>query len=340
MRWNDFAVCGDALRSYVAGVTRQTPSGGEMLIAAPARWDEACFALPAVRAVMASGMTVGVLCATEQRPFWAALAGLTVLDFPAKANVRALAATLAGNWQAALVWEPGTAADACLRAKIPRRLGPAAKPLRKFLTHPVPLPAAGRPLEHRVRHYLTILETLGIETGHAEFFAPVDLGVSRQPRTLLLCPDSDFGRSHEWPLASWAEVGQALTAAGWKVAIAGRPHGNRLGEKLLSSLGGGLPYCNVDPLAGLLPLLATQAMVLAADGSLPHLAAHVGATCVTLFGPNDPAWKRPLGIHHAVVRRHVECAPCFLTKCPLDGRCQKELTVARVLAAVSGHAVR
>jgi len=65
-----------------------------------------------------------------------------------------------------------------------------------------------------------------------------------------------------------------------------------------------------------------------------HLAAHVGATCVTWFGPNDPGWKRPLGRRHVVVRRHVECAPCFLPKCPLDGRCQRELDALRVWNAV------
>ena len=40
-------------------------------------------------------------------------------------------------------------------------------------------------------------------------------------------------------------------------------------------------------------------------------------TDVTLFGPNDPAWKRPLGKRHAVVRRHVECAPCLAARCAM-----------------------
>ncbi|MEI6675838.1 MAG: glycosyltransferase family 9 protein [Verrucomicrobiota bacterium] len=306
-----------------------------MLIAAPERWDEACFAAPALRAMLATGVDVGVLCAADQRRFWETLTGVTVVDFPAKTKARTLAATLAGNWQAALLWEPGLATEACARAQIPRRLGPADKPLKKFLTHPVPLAAASRPLEHRVRHYLTVLETMGLETGRAEFFAPVDLDVPRQSQSLLLCPDSDFGRTYEWPVERWGEVGKSLLANGWALTLAGLPSGNRLGDKLLDRLGGELPYFQIDSLAGMLPVLATQAVVLAADGSLPHLAAHVGATCVTLFGPNDPVWKRPLGRCHGVVRRHVECAPCFLTKCPLDSRCQNELTVERVLASVN-----
>jgi ADP-heptose:LPS heptosyltransferase len=305
-----------------------------MLITAPARWDEACFAVPAVRALVASGVGVGVLCAAAQRAFWATLEGLTVLEFPANAKPRVLAAGLAGRWQAALVWEPGVAADACVRAGIARRLGPNDRALKKVLTHPVPLAAAGRPLEHRVRHYLALLETLGLETARAEFFAAADLGLPRQAQSLLLCPDSDFGRSHEWPLERWVEVAQALLAAGLPLTIAGLPQANGPAEKLLERLGGALPYFKLGSFASALPLLAAQSLVLAADGSLPHLAAHLGAACVTLFGPNDPVWKRPLGERHATVRRHVECAPCFLAKCPLDRRCQNELAVAQVLAAV------
>src|SRR5690606_23585748 len=83
-----------------------------------------------------------------------------------------------------------------------------------------------------------------------------------------------------------------------------------------------------------LDTLSAHKMVISAEGSLPHVAAFAGATCVTLFGPGDPAWRRPLGRQHGIARRHVECAPCFLKKCPMDLRCQEELTVERVMDAV------
>lgn len=304
------------------------------MIAVPTRWDEACFAVPAVRAMVASGVRVGVLCGVEQRDFWLTLAGVTVVEHASGAKPKVVAAALVGHWQAALLWEAGIAAEACARAKIPRRLGPEEKSLKKWLTHPVTPPSAARPLAHRVRHYLSLLESLGLETGRPEFFMPVDLGLRSEPGTVLLCPDSDFGRSYEWPLARWEELARELLAAGHSITIAGLPGGGRLGQVLLTRLGGEIPFFEAQPMAAALPLLAVHAVVLAADGSLPHLAAHVGATCVTLFGPNDPAWKRPLGKRHATVRRHVECAPCFLAKCPLDGRCQHELEVRRVLATV------
>ena len=38
------------------------------------------------------------------------------------------------------------------------------------------------------------------------------------------------------------------------------------------------------------------------------------------------AWTGPLGTGHTVIRRHVECSPCFLRECPLDFRCMKAVT--------------
>jgi ADP-heptose:LPS heptosyltransferase len=303
-----------------------------MLVAAPERWDEACFAVPAVRALMASGLAVGVICLPEQRDFWKTLPNLEVIERPLKP--RQLAPLLAGNWQAALLWKDGYAADAVVMAKVPRRLGPAAGKLGKQLTHP--LTAAVKPLDHRVRFYLSALEEMGIATTDPAYFAPADIGVAPVRHTVLLSPESDFGPSHEWLRDRWLQIARRFIDGGHRVTVAGIDNRRQgMAESLVGELGGEVEFFRAVPLVGALPLLAVHGLVVAADGSLPHLAAHVGATCITLFGPNDPQWKRPLGRRHAVARRHVECAPCLLEKCPLDLRCQRELEVDRVWTAVT-----
>jgi ADP-heptose:LPS heptosyltransferase len=307
-------------------------NSGGMLVAAPERWDEACFAVPALRALVASGLGAGVLCTAGQREFWETVEGLTVIDFPVKARARGVAAGISGNWEASLAWESGLAAEAFNIAAIPRRLGADDRKLAKLLTHP--LGFAAEPLEHRVRHYLAAVEAVGIETGRAEFFLPAALGIKPAPQSVLLCPDSDFGPSHEWPVERWVEIGRKLIESGRRVTVTSVDSGRGRGGFLAQNLGEHVEFFHASPLAGTLPLLAVHGLVVAADGSLPHLAAHAGATCVTLFGPNDPAWKRPLGRRHSVVRRHVECAPCLLAKCPLDLRCQHELETDRVWQAV------
>lgn len=303
-----------------------------MLVAAPERWDEACFAVPALRALMAAGLGIGVICREEQREFWQTVVGLEVLAFPAKTKAKAAAVEIRGGWKASLVWEPGFAADAAKIAEVPRRLGPADRRLKKLLTHP--LGFSEKPLEHRVRLYLSAVEEMGISTVNPEFFAPTANGLEAAS-AVLLSPDSDFGPSHEWPLERWVEIALKVIETGRRVTVAGVGDGRGLGKRLATNLGKDAEFFHAAPMTGALPLFAAHALVITADGSLPHLAAHAGATCVTLFGPNDPAWKRPLGRRHAVVRRHVECAPCLLAKCPLDLRCQRDLETDRVWAAVA-----
>ncbi|MBC8126234.1 MAG: hypothetical protein H8M99_03670 [Gloeobacteraceae cyanobacterium ES-bin-144] len=307
-------------------------TGKDMLVASPERWDEACFAVPAVRALMASGLGVGLICREHQVDLWETLPGLEVLSFAPKAKVKAVAAEIRGVWQASLVWEPGFVAETTKLAAIPKRLGPAGRALNKLLTFP--LTAEHGPLEHRVRFYLSLVEVMGVSTLNPAFFTSVHIGVQPVTSAVLISPDSDFGPSHEWLPERWLEIAQRLMQRGLRLTIAGMEGGPGCGKLLADQLGDGVEFFNASPLAGALPLLAVHGLVIAADSSLPNLAAHVGATCVTLFGPNDPTWKRPLGRRHAVVRRHVECAPCLLPKCPLDRRCQNELEIEQVWAAV------
>lgn len=304
-----------------------------MLVAAPGRWDEACFAVPAVRAIVASGLKTGVLCPDEQKVFWSTLEGVEVVTYPAGSKAKRVAAGISGKWEASLSWDIGFAAEVFKIAGIPKRLGVEERRFRKLLTHR--LEFAVGPLEHRVRHYLATVEELGVGTGRTDFFAPAALGVEVVSGSVLLCPESDFGPNHEWPVERWQLVGEALVSSGCQVTVAGIRNGYALAKNLEEKLGENVAFLQASSMAGTLPSLAEYELVVAADGSLPHLAAHAGATCITLFGPNDPAWKRPLGRRHSVVRHHVECAPCLLAKCPLDGRCQSEMETARILQAVS-----
>ncbi len=307
-------------------------TSGDMLVAAPARWDEACFAVPAVRALIASGLKTGVLCSETQREFWETVDGLTVIDFPLRAKPKLIAGKITGAWKASLAWETGLAAEVSKIAGIEKRLGPSERYLNKFLTHPLSFSTG--PLEHRVRHYLAAIEELGVDTKRPEFFTATNLGIEAVKEAVLLCPCSDFGLSHEWPLERWLEIANHLLENGKRLTIVSLDGYRDLGKMLANHLGDRATFFHASPLVGTLPVLAVHGLIIAADGSLPHLAAHAGATCVTLFGPNDPAWKRPLGRRHSIVRRHVECAPCLLAKCPLDSRCQKELTTDRVWQAI------
>ena len=306
---------------------------GPLLVISPVRWDEACFSVPSVRALIAAGLDPLVLCAEEMREFWQSIPGLEVMTHVANAKAKLIAADLsAKNIHSALMWEASPEADAARLAKIGNRIGPAIKPLKKILTQAITIDEAA--MDHRVRFYLQTTMQMGVESYLPEFFAPLGPPAASRGDQILLCPDSDFGSSHEWPLDRWLAIARDLIDAGTKLLLIRTNTGRQLASRMAEALGDAIECKDITTAHELFPLFMNHRFVIGADGSMPHLASHFGATCIVLFGPNDPHWKRPLGKRHTVLRHHVECAPCLLAKCPLDLRCQNELETARVAKAV------
>ncbi|WP_411827413.1 glycosyltransferase family 9 protein [Luteolibacter sp. AS25] len=305
-----------------------------ILIATPLRWDEACFSVPAIRALCSSGLAGGLLCPAEQEEFWETVCPLPITIYPENATISKLLKIIGAGWEASLVWENERAAKAFAKLKIQKRLGPSDSPISKYLTHPIE--TAEKSVEHRVHFYLNTCEKMGLPVKKPEYFLPANLGQKQQSNTVLLCPGSDFGISYEWPLEKWQELAIKLLDQGKKLTVACLIGGRGQGKALADKLGDRVGFFEASPLAGTLPLLASHALVISADSSLPHLAAHAGTTCLTLFGPNEPLWKRPLGTRHVVAKKAVECSPCFSEKCLLDQRCQTELDVNTVFKAIPG----
>jgi ADP-heptose:LPS heptosyltransferase len=290
-------------------------------------WREACFSAPALRALRRMGVTIRVLCPQQQLPFWEASGFAGCKGYSDKATARQIAGLLEGA-TASLAWEAGEAAEAFAKAGIPRRLGPPAKGLEKRLTERLQLIEKPGPVAHRVQFYLKIAEKLGAEAMVAENFAPLRIDVPSDPGRVLLVPDSDLGSHYQWSLERWEELARGLMGRGRTLRIA---NSGALGAALAKAL----PDVDAVPLE--LPAfeeLASHGLCLAADGSVPHLAAHVGTRCIVLFGPGEPQWMRPLGRQHAIARRKVECSPCHAPKCLMDLRCQRELEVQEVLRVV------
>jgi heptosyltransferase-2 len=306
---------------------------GPLLVISPVRWDEACFSVPSVRALIAAGLDPVVLCAEEKREFWQSIPGLEVMTHVANAKPKFIAADLsAKNIHSALMWEASPAADAARLAKIGNRIGPAIKPLKKILTQAIAIDEAA--MDHRVRFYLQTTMQMGVESYLPEFFAPFGPPAASRGDQILLCPDSDFGSNHEWPLDRWLAIARELIDAGKKLLLIRTNTGRQLASRMAEVLGGAIECEDIIAPHEAFTSFTDHRFVISADGSMPHLASHFGATCIVLFGPNDPQWKRPLGKRHTVLRHHVECAPCLLAKCPLDLRCQNELETARVAKAV------
>lgn len=287
-----------------------------------------CFSLPAVRA-LAVRNRLQILCPEAQSAFWTAAGFKELIPYPEGSSVRRIASLLQEPSRA-LLWEAGTAAEACAKANVPERLGLPAPKLAKYLTEALERRINPGPPEHQVQRFLDTAALLGADPFKREHFGPISSKLARDSETVLVIPGSDFGPNYEWPLDHWAEVVTYIKGLDHHVKI-GVTGTGECGRELANVSG-----CEALPLDPTVPdLLATVGLCLAADSSLPHLAAALGTTCAVLFGPADPALIRPLGRRHLVIRRKVECAPCFLNYCPFDYRCQHDLSVERVLKKLS-----
>ena len=326
--------------------------GGYLCVAAPLEFSEACFFAPAVRALrhIRSNTTLFVVCPVSQVALWQMMPELDgVIAYPDNASAFEIARLIKAedtNFESSMAWEASNAAKAFKRAGIFQRLGYPAAGLVRYLTDEVDVVPEIGPIEHRVRFYLDLVNRLCDNAYVPEAFRTPALPERAGSLRVILSPDSSYGASHQWPLERFSEAIKVVDARHegieWLImpdVAASASYDKkalvRCGE-LLAMLQAASPAASVQMveaggLAGSIETLRQGSALLACDGNLAHLAAHLGLPAVVIFGPNEAGWKRPLGKQSVVLREHVACSPCYSSKCALDHRCQTEITVAQVV---------
>ncbi len=95
-------------------------------------------------------------------------------------------------------------------------------------------------------------------------------------------------------------------------------------------------------LGSLKPLIRDAAVLVCNDTGPRHFGNAFGVPTVTIFGPTDQRWTDTDSTGELKLQAAVECGPCQLRLCPLDHRCMRGITVARVVTSVAEllHAAR
>jgi len=111
-----------------------------------------------------------------------------------------------------------------------------------------------------------------------------------------------------------------------------------LGDQLAKDFRGNVEnLCGKTTLPELIAELKRCHLLLTNDTGTMHLADLLGIPVIAIFGSTEPALTGPTGATippHRILRRKVECSPCYLRTCPIDFRCMKEITVDMVTLAV------
>ena len=318
--------------------------GGYLAIASPENPVEACFSVPAVRALRHArpNATIAVTTPASLSPLWSRVDGIKhVVAYPDRSRPKAIASLLNATgveFESSIAWEPSRAAKAFAKLRVRQRFGPRLSGLIPHLNEPLDLetPSPG-PVQHRVRHYLLLIAQLGIEAFQpVNFRTPSLLSSPDRPR-IALAPGSEFGRAYQWPLESFAATATRLQddrhADLVLLALPGR---EKPATTLAAMLGTRVDnQAGIYPLEDLLEALASCSVLLASDGVLPHFASFLGVPCVIPFGPGDPEARRPLGRRHTILTQYPECGPCHCARCPLDHRCLRDVTSEHAYQAVT-----
>jgi lipopolysaccharide heptosyltransferase II len=318
----------------------------EILVRSTNWLGDACMAIPAIRAMRRGRPDARITILTPQKlaDLWRAVPEVdAVLEIPPKAGVLAVRKIVAraGRRFDAAVLLPNSLRSALEVARngIPRIVGYRGHWRSKLLHQIIPPPKTPGPVRHHSQHYLAMALRLGADVKDptlADPLLPPAPASEIGPLRLGICPGAEYGPAKRWPVERFADAAAQISeSSGAHWAIFGAAGDVPIAAELASRL-----QHRCDNLAGktslrqLMEELRRCRLLLTNDTGTMHLATALGVPTVAIFGSTDPGWTGPLGAGHVVIRRHVECSPCFLRDCPLDFRCMREIQPADVAAVV------
>ena len=218
---------------------------------------------------------------------------------------------------------------------IPRRVGYRGHWRRLLLNQTVREPRKPGPPEHHSLRFLRVARECGAETPNAQPL-PQTSNIKHQTCKLGLCPGAEYGPAKRWLPERFAEVAAKVSAqssAQW--ILFGTKNDTAIGDQIATAIG---DHCvnriGHTTLDQLIDELRECRLVLTNDTGTMHLAALLSVPVVAIFGSTEPRLTGPLGDGHIILRRHVECSPCFLRECPIDFRCMKAVPSQEVADAV------
>ena len=138
-------------------------------------------------------------------------------------------------------------------------------------------------------------------------------------------------------MESFAALANRLWAGcGARVLVLGGPEEIELAERVCAASGGAaVSLAGKDTLGTLPGILARLSVFVSGDTGPLHVAALAGVKTVSLFGPTDHRRTAPRGEAHRLIRREIECSPCFKRVCPLGHhKCMKEISPEEVAREV------
>jgi heptosyltransferase II len=311
-----------------------------VIIRSPNWLGDACMAVPAVRAIKLGRPDIKVTLITPDKlqDIWKAVPEVDHLVIrQGRAGARALGRAIRDT---GLAYDAGVLLPNSIRSAlemwwggIPRISGYRGHWRSWFLHHIVGEGSKQnrkpRPPRHHVDRYLHIAQKLGANITLPWIRVSGVPAKTPGPIRVGIVPGAEYGSAKRWPLESFGDAINRTVAKGHDIEwlFFGVAKEAPMGETLAGMTNGTCRnLMGKTSLTELIQTLRTCRVLLTNDTGTMHLAGLLGVPVVALFGSTEPALTSPMGENNTILRKHVECSPCFLRECPIDFRCMKEIT--------------
>ncbi|MBU0675004.1 MAG: lipopolysaccharide heptosyltransferase II [Proteobacteria bacterium] len=227
---------------------------------------------------------------------------------------------------------------------IPIRAGYSRDGRRLLLTHPVVIKPEVR-RRHQVHYYQELCRSLGLEPGPDQLFLQLDPEQESRAAELVagycgrpligLNPGAAYGPAKCWPVERYGELAAVLALEYNAVMPVFGTEADRATAAIIKGYAPGhvLDLTGRTSLAEAMALIGACQLFITNDSGLMHVAAALDTPLVAIFGSTDPVATGPFAERVRIVRKAMDCQPCFKTHCKSGFRCMNEITVTEVSSA-------
>ena len=199
--------------------------------------------------------------------------------------------------------------------------------------------------KHALERYLEVARYLGAVNPSPTCELPIERevslmkqrikGVRQDVRPLIVINPVARWRTKLWSEQKFAELADRLIQEKNAVIIfTGSSDDRAVIARIVSMMKQEAEnWAGETTLKELAALASLSNLFITTDTGPMHLAAAAGAKVLALFGPTAPWRTGPYGESHIVVRKGLECSPCFQRKCG-DVQCMEAITVEEVMRQI------
>lgn len=213
---------------------------------------------------------------------------------------------------------------------IPERIGYNRDGRGFLLTNAIPFDNDDRKMHH-VDYYLNILRKAGIKAEYSLPYIFLSIEERLMARDILkdlkrpvvgINPGASYGSTKRWPPDRFAEVSRRIISEldGSAVVFGGQSEIG-IAEEIVSNFQLSTLNSQLLMMAGKTDLRELSALIsecdifLTNDSGPMHIGYAVRTPLIAIFGSTDPALTGPLGKGDIVIKKDIDCSPCFKRSC-------------------------